>query len=84
MYAAAAAKSLQLYIYVNMGFLGGSNGKEFACNVGDSGFDSWVRKSPWRREWLPTPVFLPGESHGQRSLRGETVWGSKEFDSLCS
>ena len=32
------------------------------------GFDSWVRKVPWRRAWQPTPVFLPGESHGQRSL----------------
>jgi len=29
-------------------------------------FDSWVRKIPWRREWLPTPVFLPGEFRGQR------------------
>ena len=32
------------------------------------GFDSWVGKIPWRRKWLPPPVFLPGESHGQRSL----------------
>ena len=32
--------------------------------------ESWVRKIPWRREWQPTPVFLPGESHGQRSLVG--------------
>ena len=31
-------------------------------------FDPWVRKIPWRRKWQPTPVFLPGESHGQRSL----------------
>ena len=34
------------------------------------GFDSWPRKIPWRRKWLPTPVFLPGESHGQKSLEG--------------
>ena len=34
------------------------------------GFDLWVRKIPWRREWLPTQVFLPGEFHGQRSLAG--------------
>ena len=33
-------------------------------------FDSWVRKILWRRKWQPTPVFLPGESHGQRSLTG--------------
>ena len=32
--------------------------------------DPWVGKIPWRKEWLPTPVFLPGESHGQRSLEG--------------
>jgi len=33
-------------------------------------FGPWVRKMPWRRKWQPTPVFLPGESHGQRSLEG--------------
>ena len=38
-------------------------------------FDLWVRKIPWRREWLPTPVFLPRKSHGQRSLVGYTVHG---------
>ena len=37
------------------------------ANAGDI-TDAWVRKMPWRREWLPTPVFLPGEFHGQRSL----------------
>ena len=42
------------------------------------GFNPWVRKIPWRREWLPTPVFLAGESHGQRSLVGYTPWGGKE------
>ena len=39
------------------------------------GFNPWVRKIPWRREWLSTPVFLPGESHGQRSLAGYGSWG---------
>ena len=38
--------------------------------VQEMGFDPWVRKIPWRRKWQPTPVFLPGESHGQRSLVG--------------
>ena len=33
-------------------------------------FNLWVRKIPWKREWLPTPVFLPGESHGLKSLSG--------------
>ena len=41
---------------------------------------SLVKKIPWRREWLPTPVFLPGESHGQRSLVGYSPWGHKESD----
>ena len=40
----------------------------------------WVGKIPWRREWLPTPVFLPGEAHGQRSLVGFSPWGCKESD----
>ena len=39
------------------------------------GFDLWVRKIPWRREWLPTIVFLPGKSHGQWSLAGSSPWG---------
>ena len=34
------------------------------------GLDPWVGKIPWKREWLPTPVFLPGESHGQREEHG--------------
>ena len=37
-------------------------------------------KIPWRRAWQPTPVFLPGESHGQRSLAGYSPWGCKESD----
>ena len=41
------------------------------------GFNSWVKKIPWRREWRPTPVFMPGQSHGQRSLAGYTLWCSK-------
>ena len=41
------------------------------------GFYFWVRKIPWRRKWQPTPVFLPGESHGQGSLAHYSLWGSK-------
>ena len=44
------------------------------------GFNPWVGKIPWRRAWQPTPVFLPGESHGQRSLAGCSPWGRKESD----
>ena len=43
---------------------------KMACNTGDSGSTPLVRKISWRREWLPNPVFLPGKSHGQRSLVG--------------
>ena len=43
-------------------------------------FDPWVRKIPWRRKWQPTPVFLPGESHGWRSLVGYSPRGRKESD----
>ena len=52
---------------------GGASGKEPACQCRRHkrrGFDPWVGKIPWRRAWQPTPVFSPGESHGQRSLAG--------------
>ena len=51
-----------------------------AGNVGRCGVHPWVRKIPWRREWQPTPVFLPVEFHGQRSLVGCSPWGCKESD----
>ena len=44
------------------------------------GFSPWVRKIPWRRAWQSTPVVLPGESHGQRSLAGYGPLGLKESD----
>ena len=53
------------------------------ANTGDikrHEFNPWVGKIPWRREWQPTPVFLPGESHGLRSLAGYSPWGHKELD----
>ena len=43
-------------------------------------FQSLSREDTWRREWQSTPVFLPGESHGQRSLVGYSPWGYKELD----
>ena len=57
------------------------SGKEPSCQCRRHkrhAFDPWVRKMPWRREWQPTPVFLPGKSPGQRSLVGYTPWGCKE------
>ena len=44
------------------------------------GFDPWIRKIHWRREWLLTSVFLPGKFHVQRSLAGCSLWGHKESD----
>ena len=46
----------------------------------ESRFDPLVGKIPWSRAWQPTPVFLPGDSHGQRSLAGYSPWGCKESD----
>ena len=64
----------------NWGFPGGSDGKESACNATDTGSIPGSGRSPGKRAWLPTPVFLPGESHGQRSLMGYSPWGHKESD----
>ena len=60
-------------------FPGGSDGKESVCNAGDPGSTLGSERSPWRREWLPTPAFLPGEFHGQRSLVDYSPWGRKEL-----
>ena len=43
-------------------------------------FDPWVGKIPWRRKWQPTPVLLPGKSHGWRILVGYSSWDCKESD----
>ena len=54
------------------------SGKESTCQCRRHRFDPWVRKIPWRRKRQPTPVFLPGEPHGQRSLASCTPWGSQK------
>ena len=59
-------------------FPGGSAGKEICLQCRRSKFDPWLGKIPWRREWLPTPVFLLGEFYGQRSLAGYRPWGHEE------
>ena len=64
----------------HMLWCGGSDGKESAHYAGRQGFDPWVAEIPWRREWQPTPVFLPGEFRGQRNLEGYSPWGCKESD----
>ena len=51
--------------------------KNLPANAGDVGLIPGVRKIPWRKKWQPTAVFLPGKSHGQRSLVGYGPWGRK-------
>ena len=48
-----------------------------------NGFNPWVGTIPWRKEWQPTPVILPGESHGQRSLKGYSPQSHKELNGLA-
>ena len=79
--------SLGLVKYLAVkGFPGGASGKESACQwrrhrrCKRRGSDPWVMKKRMEREWLPTPVFLPGEFHGQRSRAGYSPWGRKESD----
>ena len=64
-----------LYIFIpvlcQMSFPGSSVVKNLPANAGDMGL------IPWRRKWQPTPVFLPGKSHGQRSLASYSPWGHK-------
>ena len=59
------------------GFPGGSDGKTSAYNAGDLGWED-----PLEEEMATPPVFLPGKSHGQRSLVGYSPWGCKESDTI--
>ena len=56
------------------------SGKELACQCRRLRFNPWARKIPWRRIWQPTPVFLPWESHCQRSLEGYSPCSCKDTD----
>ena len=65
--------SLLMLSYYHFKVGRGATGKEPACEgrrCKRCRFDPWVGKIPWRKAWQPTPVFMPGESHGQRSLAG--------------
>ena len=64
----------------SFGFPGSSDSKESSCNAGELGSIPGLGRRKWRRKWQPTPVFLPGESHGQRSLAGYSPWDCKESD----
>ena len=63
-------------LFIRASFCGGEGlpwrpcSKESSCQCKRYGFDPWVRKIPWRKKWQPPPVFLSGQSHGQRSLVG--------------
>ena len=70
---------LDLLFSVWCGFPSGSVGK-VCLQCGSPGFNPWAGKIPQRRKWQPTPAFLPGEFHGQRSLVGYSSWGRKEWD----
>ena len=63
-----------------MGFPGGSDGKESACNAEDLDSIPGLERSLEKGIRLPTPVFSPGEFHGQKSLVGYSPWGCKESD----
>ena len=64
----------------NLGLPWWLSGKESTSNARDPGSIPWSERLPWSRKWQPIPVFLPGESHGQRRLAGYSPWGCKELD----
>ena len=72
----APSVNFQQYVF-NKGFSGGSNGKESACHVGDLGLIPGLGRTPWRTAWQPTPAFLPGELHRQKSLTSYSPWGGR-------
>ena len=76
-----SSKELDMTERLNNGEYGASLVAQMVKNTPQCsrpGFVFWVRKIPWRREWQPTPVFLPGRFHGQRSLAGYSPWDRKE------
>ena len=66
------------------GFPCGSDDKRICLQCGRPRSNLWARKIPWRRQWLPTPVFLPGKSHGQRSLLGYILGSAKSGTRLMT
>ena len=67
------------YIYT-WGLPSWISGQKFNCQCKRHRFNPWVGKIPWGRRWKPTPVFLPGKFHRQKSLKGYSPWGLKESD----
>ena len=80
---AAAAAALLHWLALRLGFPSGASSEESTCpcrRPKRHGFDLWVGKIPWSRKWQPTPVFLSGEFHRQRSLAGYSSEGRTEWD----
>ena len=78
-------KDIHIYMHPSetVGFRGSASGKDPTCQYRRRkrcGFHPWVRKIPWMRAWYPIPVFLPRESHGQRSLVDYSPQGHRESD----
>ena len=76
----ATVNRLTMSLFRPFFFPGDSEVKSICLECWRPGFNPWVGKIPWRRKWQPTPVLLPGESHGGRSLVGYSPWGRKESD----
>ena len=70
--------SIWEFITSKLGFPEDTSAKESTSQYKRCGVSPWVCKIPWRRKWHPTPVFLPGYTHGQRRLLGFSPWGCKE------
>ena len=76
-----------LAIHCMLGLVSWESLKNLSANAGDvrdpdkrHRFDPWVEEIPWSRKWQSTPLFLPGDFHGQRSLLDYSLWGHKESD----
>ena len=69
---------------VTQSFPHGSDSKRICPQRRRPGFDPWAGKIPWKRKWLPSPVFWPEKSHGQRSLVGYSPWGQRVRHDLAT
>ena len=78
----ATHRNMYRSVFTHKGFPGGAVVRNLPASAGDTGVQvqSWVGKILWRREWQPTPVFLPGKSHEKRSLVDYSLGGHKESD----
>ena len=71
-----------LYFFMLKLYLSPLSVKESACQAGHTGLIPGSGRFPWRRKWQPSPIFLPGKSHGWRSHLGYGPWGRKESDTI--